>query len=82
MRFMVRRLVRPSALDRFGPLVSALMARVDIRNARRLSAVLKPGRVFLDVGANIGFFSLLGATLVARNPREHSGVTSASGRKT
>jgi len=105
--------MKAGALHRLTPLISALMKRVNIRNARvrrvvvqvtapmrtrdmtiwvganagrrinathsqlgamlgttepdlqrRFTEVLKPGDVLFDVGANIGFFSILGANLV------------------
>lgn len=40
--------------------------------ARRLRERLRPGSVFVDVGANIGFFTLLAATLVGPAGRVHA----------
>jgi len=44
--------------------LGALLGTTEPELQRRLSALLEPGQVLFDVGANIGFFSLLGASLV------------------
>src|SRR5262249_121557 len=37
-----------------------------------LEAFLRPGDIFVDVGANIGLFTVLGAQLVGKNGEVHS----------
>jgi len=49
--------------------VMIVSKREDYRLMRALSGELGPGDVFWDVGANIGFYSLIGAAVVGRGGR-------------
>jgi len=44
--------------------VSVHFALQEVEQAKRLASLLRPGQVFFDVGANVGFYSLLGSRLV------------------
>jgi FkbM family methyltransferase len=46
--------------------------RWDAPTTQLLERVLKPGDMFLDIGANIGYFTVFGAALVGFNGRVHA----------
>lgn len=44
----------------------------DVPTTQLLERVLRPGDSFLDIGANIGYFTIFGAALVGFNGRVHA----------
>lgn len=49
--------------------VSVYLGLQEVEQTRWLQRLLRPGQVFFDVGANVGFYSLLGARLVQAHGR-------------
>lgn len=49
--------------------VSVHLGLQEVEQSRCLTNLLRAGQVFFDVGANVGFYSLLGARLVGRGGR-------------
>ncbi len=49
-----------------------LHRRWDVPTTRLLERLLRPGDAFLDIGANIGYFTIFGAALVGFNGRVHA----------
>jgi FkbM family methyltransferase len=52
--------------------LGAMLGTTEPELQRRFTTLLEPGQVLFDVGANIGFFSMLGASLVGPDGRVYA----------
>ena len=52
-----------------GGLPGQVLGTTDIEEQRLLASILKPGAVFYDIGANIGFYAIIGSRLVGAQGR-------------